>query len=568
MAKTLSIEVLKRSVDVWREYNHVQGQAAVVLGISRNSLLHRLRRSRAAGLTSKEDNFILDNPDRRRRFLPESDTKKDRPEPVDDRPVAGGRVEIFGRERAKLTRGVNRFILTSAQNNTHVHPEVWKNLMALRDHYDAAVMVSRYTYNKNSWRKEEKPGTGDDQNNLWHAPEIVPYITDHRVEIAPGLDFCGEQNTLPTAKRPLQGFESYTGRASGIFPHAKFAMESIISGKSEATKFNWTTGTVTMRNYIQKRAGLEAEFHHGYGAVLVEVDKDGDWFVRQLNADSDGTIYDLDVRVKSGKVTTGNRVEAINWGDLHSEKLDPRVREMAFGKGGMLDALQPRYQFAHDLIDFMGRNHHNRGNPHEMFRIFLANRDDVDAAMKEASGLLADMDRDWCSTIVVESNHDSALTRWLREADYRGDPVNALFFLRAQIAVYEAMHAGEELHALEWALRRHVIGDNPRIDFLREDDTFIICPEAGDGIECGMHGHLGPNGARGTPRAFTKMGRKANTGHSHSASIIDGVYTAGVSGVLDMGYNRGPSSWSHSHIVTYPNGKRAIVTMWNGKWCA
>jgi hypothetical protein len=47
---------------------------------------------------------------------------------------------------------------------------------------------------------------------------------------------------------------------------------------------------------------------------------------------------------------------------------------------------------------------------------------------------------------------------------------------------------------------------------------------------------------------------------------MDGAYGAGVTGKLDMKYNKGPSSWSHSHIVTYPNGMRAIVTMWDGRW--
>jgi hypothetical protein len=83
-----------------------------------------------------------------------------------------------------------------------------------------------------------------------------------------------------------------------------------------------------------------------------------------------------------------------------------------------------------------------------------------------------------------------------------------------------------------------------------------------------MHGHTGVNGARGSPAGYRKMDTKANTGHTHSAGITDGVYTAGVSGKLDMGYNKGPSSWSHSHIITYPNGKRSIITTKAGKWHA
>jgi hypothetical protein len=98
--------------------------------------------------------------------------------------------------------------------------------------------------------------------------------------------------------------------------------------------------------------------------------------------------------------------------------------------------------------------------------------------------------------------------------------------------------------------------------FLSEDESFTIC---GD-IECGSHGHNGNNGARGSTRAFQKQGKRFNIGHQHSAGIKDGVYVAGVSGKLDMGYNVGGSSWTHSHIVTYKNGKRAIITLKNGKW--
>jgi hypothetical protein len=106
------------------------------------------------------------------------------------------------------------------------------------------------------------------------------------------------------------------------------------------------------------------------------------------------------------------------------------------------------------------------------------------------------------------------------------------------------------------------------MQFLAEDESFVICRDQHGGIECGMHGHNGPNGARGSRTNLAKMGRKSNIGHSHSAGITDGCYQAGVSADLDLGYNVGPSSWSHSHVVTYPSGKRAVVTLWNGRWKA
>ncbi|MCK4816613.1 hypothetical protein KA005_12660, partial [bacterium] len=81
-------------------------------------------------------------------------------------------------------------------------------------------------------------------------------------------------------------------------------------------------------------------------------------------------------------------------------------------------------------------------------------------------------------------------------------------------------------------------------------------------------GHRGANGSRGTPRQFTKIGPKVTHGHVHSPSIIEGVYTCGVSGVLDMVYNKGPSSWAQTHCIQYSNGKRALITIINGKYCA
>ena len=67
---------------------------------------------------------------------------------------------------------------------------------------------------------------------------------------------------------------------------------------------------------------------------------------------------------------------------------------------------------------------------------------------------------------------------------------------------------------------------------------------------------------------LSRVEHRANIGHSHAAGILDGVYQAGTSFKLQLDYNRGPSSWSHSHIVTYESGKRAIITVRDGGWRA
>ena len=106
------------------------------------------------------------------------------------------------------------------------------------------------------------------------------------------------------------------------------------------------------------------------------------------------------------------------------------------------------------------------------------------------------------------------------------------------------------------------------VKFLREDDEYIICKDANGGIELAMHGHLGVNGGKGSMLGFARMGRKSIIGHRHSAGIFDGVWCAGTSSLLDLGYNKGPGSWSHSFAVVQPGGKRQMVTAWNNRWRA
>lgn len=510
-------------------------------------------------------------------------------------PVMEGRLRALRTRSLPLPKDgkIARHLFTCAQNNTDLHEDFWTNLLALAEHYEADIHVSRFAYIKSGLGargdKAEafahamnqggaKGADKEEFDDYLHFDErLDPYLSDERVEVAPGLVWCGEMNILPTAVRPLSGMESYTGRKSAVFPHTKIAMESVASMKEDATKFNYTTGAVTMRNYIHRKAGFKADFHHCYGALLVEVDSNGTWFCRQLNGDSEGTIYDLDVRVADGKVTTGNRVMSITWGDSHGVRRDRVVEALA---KLMLRKLRPFHQIFEDLLDFWSQNHHERKDPFKRFEKFIKNRADVHDEVWETFEYLAGMvgaaPTD-CNTVVADSNHDRALERWLREADWRHDPQNMIFYMESALAKLRALRDGRDFHMLahwwdEWLDYDPALGLRADLDgfvqFLDEDESYIICPDAGGGIECGIHGHLGPNGRRGSIEAFARMGRKANIGHSHIAGIRDGIYQAGTSSLLDLGYNSGPSSWSRSMVVTYQNGKRAIVTMFNNKWRA
>jgi hypothetical protein len=484
-----------------------------------------------------------------------------------EKPLAAGTVEGTKVTKLHLPKSgkVKRYILTSAQNNTHVHLSAWKNLRALATHYEAEIMVGTYSYNQNAYGKQSvKRGTdAPKEDSLWYDPEITAYIHDERIELAKGLVWCGEMNILPTAVNPLTGLESYTGRASAIFPHAKLAMRSIATMQGEGVKLNYTTGTVTQRNYLQKRAGVVAEFHHIYGGLLVEVNSDGNWWVRQLNEDESGAIQDLDVIAKNGQVTTNNRIEAITLGDLHSAWVDQEILAVT---QKMIDTLVPKYTFLHDVMEGAAVNHHEAKNPHARFRTWLRGLTNLENELRVTAGVMTSLDRNFSQTVVVYSNHDDPwLKNWLAEFDYRRDPSNAELFLKAQSYMYANLRSKmpRDINMLEYMLRQ--VGYKARAKFLLPDESFLTC---GKKIENGMHGHLGPAGRWGSPQNLSQMARKANTAHTHAAGIYNGLYVAGTSTLLRWDYTKGPSNWTNTHILTYPNGKRALVTLYAGKWRA
>ncbi|USN15469.1 hypothetical protein KIKIMORA_03270 [Brevundimonas phage vB_BpoS-Kikimora] len=495
----------------------------------------------------------------------------------------------------EINQGIRRFLLTSAQDETAIHEDFLTNLEAYRDYLrkdgPCEIMVSGYVYNKRLYwghEKDRNESARAERDPSWHY-RITPYLTNKRVRLGEMMEFCGEMNTLPTAKTPLTGFETHTKHRWGVIPHAKVQQVSIPTMKGSPAKMLMTTGSVTLPNYVLKRAGITAAVHHTIGAVLVEIDGEGRQFARHLQAEDDGSFIDLDIRVQTWKdnsprgntpkITTGLGVVAMNWGDLHASQIDSDVSRACFGwfpveRDGkktwstwdgptILDTLRPTYQFFHDVSDFQARNHHNLRDPHHMFQLFCQGADTVEDELHEVGVFIEKTQRDFCQTVVVESNHDLALRRWLKEADYRHDPVNAEFFLACQRRSYQAIRERDhDFSIFEYVLTEHFADVKCEgVRFLREDESFMVMD-----IEKGMHGHLGANGARGNPRQFTRMGPKSTTGHTHSAQITDGAYVAGTTSKLDLGYNKGLSSWSHSHVVTLANGKRQIITMQGDKW--
>jgi hypothetical protein len=464
----------------------------------------------------------------------------------------------------------NCYILTAAQDDTDVNMPFWNNLLAYADYKEAQIFVGGFTYQKGLFEDHAVA-------SAYFRQEVREYLNPHVTDLSPNIVWYGRFNRVPTAPDPLSGWDTQTREKWMVAPHAKIALKSIPVMPESPRKQIMSTGVVTIPNYVQRDAGQKAEFHHTYGATIVEIDGLGRHYCRQLHATSDGEFQDLDIYVSEGRVTTGHRVEAITWGDLHRYVLDPDVALGSWGFStvedrclandiSMLDVLRPREQHFHDSFDFYSRSHHTRDIGYERQRRIGKPIDEVEWEIAQTAHFLGETRREWSQTVHVGANHNVHFEDWLEDPSGQFDTINAPYWHEWNSLHLRAGRAGLDdwiLHAeaLKFAHPDHL----KDITFLKVGKTHKIC---GD-IECGLHGHKGPSGTRGTVVGLSKIVERLNIADKHAPAIREGLYCAGTSSKLLLDYNQsGPGAWDHSHIVTYPNSKRTIVTMNGSNWHA
>lgn len=447
-----------------------------------------------------------------------------------------------------------RFVVTAAQNNTEADPVMMGALRGFCRERGAELLIAKITYNKNGFQQSQ-----DAIDGVTYASEVLPFLVDGQIDLG-GVHFCAQANVLPTAKNPVSGFEAITpAGVDAIIPASKISLKCLAALKNGKGKILHSTGTVTKRNYIVRKAGAVASSEHNMGALFVDTTGER-VIVRQLEVMpgacgfyDEGSFFD-----GTGNVLHGGyaRPAAIQFGDIHAEKMDSaNMRKLI----SILDNYNPENVVLHDVMDFSSRNHHNIKDCAFMFAQHVNNGTVKGDVQKVAEVLDALASASNGSLHIVESNHDLAINTWLKNADFKTDPVNALTYLECMRALYEHIEqtGNADFNMLQFAYLN--IGGGARKDqiiFHATDESVTIA-----GIEMGCHGHTGTNGSKGSPAQFRALGVPMNTGHTHTPSIMGACYTAGVASTLEMGYNIGASSWQLAHIVTWPNGQRQIIFM-------
>lgn len=460
-----------------------------------------------------------------------------------DKPIAGGIdcvTETFDNREA------GRYVLTCAQNNTEIDAAFLASLKVFCSHVGAELLIAKTTYNKSGF---QQPGL--DNGELWYAEAVKPYLVTGTINLDNKFHFIADANVIVTAKNPVNGFEGITpAGVHAIIPASKIGLKTIARLKNSPAKIVTSTGVVTKRNYILRKAGAVAAYEHNIGAIFINTHTGEMRHLEQM-AGSDG-FYDETFYYSPHGFTNGHSATALQFGDIHAEKADEE--NIAYALDLIADYTPEKVIF-HDLMDFASRNHHNVKDC-----LFMAEQHEKGNTVKKDIAIVGKLLQRFASAVsfyngeieIVESNHDLAIDTWLKNADFKEDPANAVTYLELMLAKYKAISKGVSLNTLAYALRNY--SGLESVNFHRVDESLMIA-----GVEMGCHGHTGINGARGTAAGYRVLGIAMNTGHTHSPSIHGAVWTAGVLGSLEMGYNIGASSWMIASIVTWPNGQRQIV---------
>jgi len=476
------------------------------------------------------------------------------------------------------------FVVTAAQNATPLHDAFWASLLQYCEFRDAELMVIPIRYKNATSRWTESQANAEwwldrptlpyevarpeNETEEQYYARVYPnrkYLWNVRKDLNKNITVLGDIKVQPTAVSPLTGFEGITHGESGILGHTKLQLKVVATPSGKYPKILTTTGACTVKNYTDTRAGKLGEFHHTLAAVVVEVD--GPRFhLRQINASKDGTFYDLDYFYDGSKrkPVQYQGLPAIVMGDTHVEGIDPAVERATFGD--IIPFFQPKTLYWHDLEDGGSVNHWAQKNPFVTGARHFAHQDSASEEFYNALAFVSERTPEGTQSRIVASNHNDWLHRWILERDWKTlSPRDRGFYLKVASKLYEQSKLltgddAEKLNAFILLAKEH-FANVPNVKVLDYEESSVV-----EGVECGFHGHFGPNGSRGSAHNMRRIGVKSIIGHSHTPAIEEGCYQVGTSTKLSRGYTHGPSSWLNTHCLIYPNGKRTLLNVIDGKW--
>lgn len=450
-----------------------------------------------------------------------------------------------------------KIVFTTAVNNVNVNKKFLNSVHKYCEANDASLVIFPIKY--------RNPSMLHSSEVAWYDDSIVDYLVENNFEITEKLRALGGLKTQATVENPLSGVDGLSKGSSIIFGHPQVALKTLPRQSEKYPAIATTTGAITEKHYSSTKVGYKAAFNHSMSALVVELDNE-DFFIRHLNFDGKG-FYDLDHYYDSnGKKKLEKPIEALITGDEHAVFADEDVMKATYyNEDSLVNVFKPKFIVRHDLLDFFSASHHHK---HNFFLKFAKHH--ANGAWSVENELQVTIDHvnkttpSFSTNVIIASNHNEHLMRWLNEADPKLDPENAILYHFLMYNMLTQTKMGEtNVHHPEPFELYAAPRMQCKVKFLSRNETFNI-----KGVELSNHGDRGASGSRGSPKQFSNIPTKTVTGHVHSPTIDKGNYTLGTSSRFDLSYVSGLSAWDHTHCIIHPNGKRQLVFIRNGKYRA
>ena len=448
---------------------------------------------------------------------------------------------------------MDKYIITSAQAYATPHKNFLDGLERYAEKHNAKIVILPMIGN---CAKQDVDGLA---KRLYDYEIVDNKRLNRNIQIQ-------QFNIRPYQIDPITGLQRFAQRETSlIFASPKQRMKAIAHSNHKIPKMLATTGACTRPNYAtgrdvsaeRRRLGGIATRDHVYGALVVEVENNERFYMRNIRADSRGKFVDLGEKYNGNRITQA-KLEAMVLGDIHTGYTDPKVEKANLQ---MIRQLNPERIVLHDLFDGHSIAHHRDGH--------LITQQIIEGADRGFLSLEQELQDNYdklkiinkagndSDIYVVGANHLEFLDRYLDEGRFIKDPLNA----KISFELAAALARGE--NPVEYGI--NMMGDVPEnVHFLKRDEDLKV-----KGYQLGSHGDKGASGGRGSIRSKENDFGKSITGHTHSGEIQRETYVVGTSTPSTIFYNRGtPTNWTNTNALLWDTGIVQMINIIKGKWKA
>jgi hypothetical protein len=225
-----------------------------------------------------------------------------------------------------------------------------------------------------------------------------------------------------------------------------------------------------------------------------------------------------------------------------------------------LDKVKPEHVVLHDVFDGDSISHHQMKDPFIQYGKEMTGTNDLEKEVNEMMVGLEPFEK-FKNVVIVRSNHDDFLDRWLKNEDWKKQPTykNSRLYMKYSDILLEQY--GRDPYSVKGVIPTLINDKFPKFKTLGRAASYKV-----KGWELGQHGDIGSNGSRGSLLQFRKLNTKIVVGHYHSPGRKDGAIAVGTTTRLRVGYNQGPSSWLQSHVIIHNDGRAQHLNFIDGEF--